>query len=541
MPSIVTVNVTQTVAPTPSQLQKQGAMISQGATTMAPGSRSILTQPSDLTALLQDLKSLASLAQVAGVATGTLKSTTIAAGVYNDETGQVTLTLTADIDVTAGDAVTIGTATGTGDFADINGTFTADEGSVGTTLKYTIAVGLTMTITGGNVNASLGLPNGSEFWTTVSGAAQAGYNLTALATVATDKTFTYAVASTTVSPATGAPVMTSPDSVELTQMVTTFFAQGSQQAVSVLELGPGTPAEGVTELAAYVTANTVNGLKPFYSYLVPRSWGGEATWADYLNAVKSTTGREYGFTTVTTAEYAAFADIKAAFTMIESPDVPSTEFTAAFPFWVTLNYAPSSTNKVTPLAFSYGVGVTAYPTEGNAALLTTLKAAGVNYVGTGAEGGISNTVLLWGLTMDLRPFNYWYSVDWVQITGSQAIANAVINGSNDPINPLYYNQNGIDRLQQVLASVMGSGISFGLVLGNVQQTALNASAFQIALDQGTFDGLTTVNAVPFTAYTAANPSDYRAGAYNGLSVQYTPNRGFESITFNVNVTDFVTQ
>ena len=537
MPSIVTVNVTQTVAPTPSQLQKQGAMISQGATTMAPGSRSILTQPSDLTALLQDLKSLASLAQVAGVATGTLKSTTIAAGVYNDETGQVTLTLTADIDVTAGDAVTIGTATGTGDFADINGTFTADEGSVGTTLKYTIAVGLTMTITGGAVNASLGLPNGAEFWTTISGATQAGYNLTALATVATDKTFTYAVASTTVSPATGTPVMTSPDAVELTQMVTTFFAQGSQQAVYVLELGPGSAAEGVTALAAWITANP--GI--FYSYLVPRSWGGEASWATYLGTLGATTGKTYGFTTVTAEQYAAFADIKAAFTMVEAPDLPATEFSAAFPFWVTLNYAPSSTNKVTPLAFSYGVGVTAYPTAGNSAFLTALKAAGVNYIGTGAEGGISNTVLFWGTTMDLRPFNYWYSVDWVQVTGSQAIANAVMNGSNDPINPLYYNQNGIDRLQQVLASVMNSGISYGLVLGNVQQTSLNASAFQIALDQGTFDGLTTVNAIPFTAYTAANPSDYRAGAYNGLSVQYTPNRGFESITFNVNVTDFVTQ
>ena len=529
MPSIVTVNVTQTVAPTPSQLQKQGAMISQGATTMAPGSRSILTQPSDLTALLQDLKSLASLAQVAGVATGTLKSTTIAAGVYNDETGQVTLTLTADIDVTAGDAVTIGTATGTGDFADINGTFTADEGSVGTTLKYTIAVGLTMTITGGAVNASLGLPNGAEFWTTISGATQAGYNLTALAT--------YAVASTTVSPATGTPVMTSPDAVELTQMVTTFFAQGSQQAVYVLELGPGSAAEGVTALAAWITANP--GI--FYSYLVPRSWGGEASWATYLGTLGATTGKTYGFTTVTAEQYAAFADIKAAFTMVEAPDLPATEFSAAFPFWVTLNYAPSSTNKVTPLAFSYGVGVTAYPTAGNSAFLTALKAAGVNYIGTGAEGGISNTVLFWGTTMDLRPFNYWYSVDWVQVTGSQAIANAVMNGSNDPINPLYYNQNGIDRLQQVLASVMNSGISYGLVLGNVQQTSLNASAFQIALDQGTFDGLTTVNAIPFTAYTAANPSDYRAGAYNGLSVQYTPNRGFESITFNVNVTDFVTQ
>ena len=207
MPSIVSVNVTQTVAPAPSQQQKKGAMISQGATTLAPGTTALLTQPSDLTAILQDVKSLASLSQAAGVATGTLKSTTIAAGVYNDETGQVTLTLTADIDVTAGDALTIGTATGTGDFADIDGTFNADEGSVGTTLKFTIAAGLTMTITGGNVNASLGLPNGAEFWTTISGAAQAGYNLTALATVATDKTFTYAVASTTVSPATGAPVM----------------------------------------------------------------------------------------------------------------------------------------------------------------------------------------------------------------------------------------------------------------------------------------------------------------------------------------------
>lgn len=537
MPSIVTVNVSQTVAPAPSQLQKQGAMISQGATTLTPGTKAILTQPSDLAALLQDVKSLASLTQAAGVATGTLKSTTIADGTYDEETGEVTLTLTADIDVTAGDPVTIANATGTGDFADIDGTYVAEAGSVGTTLKFSIAAGLTMTITGGDANASLGLPNGSEFWTTISGATQAGYNLTVLAAVATDKTFTYPVASTTVSPATGAPVMTSPSVVEITQMVTTFFAQGSQQAVYVLELGPGSPAEGVTALSAWVAANP--GI--FYSYLVPRSWGGEASWATYLGTLGSTTGKTYGFTTVTAAQYSAFADIKAAFTMVEAPDLPATEFSAAFPFWVTLNYAPSSTNKVTPLAFSYGIGVTAYPASGNAAFLAALKAAGVNYVGTGAEGGISNTVLFWGTTMDLRPFNYWYSVDWVQITGSQAIANAVINGSNDPINPLYYNQNGIDRLQQVLAAVMSSGISFGLVLGNVQQTALTASAFQIALDQGTFDGLTTVNAIPFTAYTTANPSDYRAGAYDGLSVQYTPNRGFESITFNVNVTDFVTQ
>ena len=539
MPSIVSVSVTQTIAPTPSALQKKGAMISQGATTLDPGKTALITQPADLTPILQDTKSLASLTQSAGVATGTLKSTTIASGTYDPVTGQVVLTLTATVDVTEGDAVTVAGATGTGDFADINGVaIVAQEGSIGTTLIYTIAIGLTMTITGGNVNASLGLANGSTFETTITGATQAGYNLTAVeATVATDKTFTYAVASTTVSPTTGTPVMTTPDSVEVLQMVTTFFAQGSQQAVYVLELGPGTPAAGVTYLSAWITANPGS----FYSYLVPRSWGGEATWATYLATLESTTARTYGFTTVTAAQYAAFAGIKSAFTMIEAPGIPATEFSAAAPFWVTLNYAPSSTNKVTTLAFAYLVGVTAYPTVGNSALLATLKAAGVNYVGTGAEGGITNTVLFWGTTMDLRPFNYWYSVDWVQITGTAAIANAVINGSNDPINPLYYNQNGINRLQQVLAAVMNSGISYGLVLGDVQQTELDASAFQIAIDDGTFDGRTAVNAIPFIPYTRANPSDYAAGAYNGLAVEYTPARGFESITFQINVTDFVTQ
>lgn len=537
MTSIVTVNVTQTVAPTPSQLQKKGAMISQGATNLAVGATSIINQPSDLTPLLRGALTLASLSQVAGLATGTLKSTTIVGGTYDTDTGEVVLTLTASVGAVVGSPVTIDNVTGTGAFASIEGTFLAETGSAGTTLKFTIATGLAMTITGGDVNASVGRPVASQFWVTISGATPAAYNLTALATVATDKTFTYAVASATSSPATGVPAATPAGSVELTQMVTTFFAQGSQQAVYVLELGAGTPAEGVTALEDWVVLNP--GV--FYSYLVPRAWGGETTWADYLDTLTATTAKTYGFTTVTLDQSAVFADLKSAFTMVESPSITPTEFTAAFPFWVTLNYAPSSTNKVTPLAFTYGKGVTAYPTAGNATLLATLKAAGVNYVGTGAEGGISNTVLYWGTTMDLRPFNYWYSVDWVQINGSQAIANAVINGSNNPINPLYYNQNGIDRLQQVLASVMSSGITFGLVLGDVQQTSLDASAFQVALDSGDFDGTTAVNAIRFVPYAAANPTDYRDGIYNGLSVVYTPNRGFESITFNVNVTDFVTQ
>ncbi|MXE01577.1 hypothetical protein FQZ98_27505, partial [Escherichia coli] len=87
----------------------------------------------------------------------------------------------------------------------------------------------------------------------------------------------------------------------------------------------------------------------------------------------------------------------------------------------------------------------------------------INYVDTGAEGGISNTILVKGVTSDGNDMTYWYSVDWVQINVDMQLANTVINGSNNPINPLYYNQDGIDRLQQVAQAVFNTGVSYGLV------------------------------------------------------------------------------
>ena len=48
-----------------------------------------------------------------------------------------------------------------------------------------------------------------------------------------------------------------------------------------------------------------------------------------------------------------------------------------------------------------------------------------------------------------------------------------------------------------------------------------------------------VNAVPFASFVALNPSDYPIGLYSGLSISYTPARGFQNIVFNVNVSNFI--
>ena len=62
MNPIVTVNVSQVVAPKPNKLQKLGVLLSQGGTTLATGATSLLTQLSDLTTLLAAPLAITSLA-----------------------------------------------------------------------------------------------------------------------------------------------------------------------------------------------------------------------------------------------------------------------------------------------------------------------------------------------------------------------------------------------------------------------------------------------------------------------------------------------
>jgi len=456
---IVTLNVTQTVAPQPSQLQRKGALVSQGATTLAPGTTSLLTQASDLTTLLRGALALTSLVWSANV---------------------VTATTAAPHGLTVSD-----------------------------TLPMTIA-----------------------------GASPTGYNGTFTCTITGASTFTYPLLSNPgLETVPGS--YTPEDVAELSAMVTTFFAQGSQLAVWVLELGAGNAADGVTALSTWINANP--GI--YYAYTVPRYWAGEATYLAFLAGFVSLKSKTYFFTTMTSANYTSFtALMKCVVGLVEAPGIPSTEFSLAAAFWAWLHYAPSSTNKVTPFAFTYLYGVTAYPTTGgNSVLLAALKAAGVNVVGTGAEGGISNTILFWGTTMDGRDASYWYNVDWAQINADQDLSAAVINGSNLPANPLYYNQDGVSRLQGTLAATFTRGISYGVVQGTLVMTELTAAQFQDSLDAGDFAGKAVINAVPFLSYAAQNPGDYRTGKYAGLYASFVPSRGFTNIVLNLNVTDFVAQ
>jgi hypothetical protein len=533
--SIVIVQVSQQIAPAPNLLQETGCFISQGGTNTQAGVISLLTQPSDLTPLLAGSAAISTI-----VWTG----------------GTVVVTTTAPHGIPSG-AVLLVTITGCVPLG-FNGTWLCTQTGT-STFTYSLAVtpGIASTIgayTLEDVSELLAMT--TTFF--AQGAYQAVYvmelgpgdaaeGVTALQAyiVATPQFFySYLLPRAWSSEASYLTFLQAYESPSartyfFTTMTTSNYVDFNNRMKDVIGMIEAPTVNGTFTISAItwasnvatVTTSTPHGLTNSMSIppiliqgVEPQAYNGQ--FSVYITGLSTFT-------------YTLTSNPGGSATSFGTGQFITQEFSLAAAFWVSLHYRPSTTNKVTPYSFAFLYGVTPFPTVGNAALLSTLKTANVNIIGTGAEGGITNTILLWGTTMDGRDFNYWYSVDWVAINVDLFVSNAIINGSNNPINPLYYNQDGINRLQKVIANVFNSGVLYGLVLFTAIEVGLDGPILDQALDLGTYDGNTIVNAVPFITYSQENPEDYAIGAYNGFSAIYVPARGFENILFNLVVSDFV--
>ncbi|EIQ2403828.1 hypothetical protein LUX88_004344 [Salmonella enterica] len=389
---------------------------------------------------------------------------------------------------------------------------------------------------------SPGWSDGDKVPVIIEGVAPKGYNGAFTATVTGDKTLTYTL-NADPGTATTMGTVTAVAAGEIQQMNTTYWAQGTSRAVYVLELGELSVPAAVAALSDFIDEDISlgNTYQKFFSYLVPREWDAEPTFKTLANNYTSPGALVKFFVTTTIATYQEWVSGKYpnVFAGVEAPSIGATEFSMAAPFQSSLANDPGSSNMVPPMAYRFMYGVTEYPPAGNGTLLKTLQDNHINYIGTAAEGGLSNKMLVAGHMLDGMPFNYWYSVAWCAINLELDLANEVINGSNTTVNPLYYDQQGIGRLQRRALKTLRSGISYGLILGQVIDTQLTQESFNAEYEKGSYAGNAVINAVPFADYTSLNQSDYADGKYNGLSAVVTPRRGFESITFNLNVTNFV--
>lgn len=434
-PTIVTVNTTVTRAPTVSQLQQSGAIVSAGGTTLT-------------------------------------------AGTYQ-----------------------------------YCGTLSAVQALLATPLALTGMVWSSGTVTA-TATATIGLSTGQTFTTTIAGATPAAYNGTYVATVTGANTFTFAIATnpgTETVPGTYLPS----NAGFISNAATTFFAQGNSVGVYVLELGAQTTASAaITALQTWITANS--NPQVFYAYLLPASWDGASAAA--LNTMtsnyESPSGQTYFFVTTTVANLPTYATNKAVYAQVPSPTKASTEHQLSVDFYNWLANKPGSASPLAPMSYRYAFGVTPWAQVGNQTNINTVLTNYGNLIYTGAEGGISTACVFKGTTMDGEQAAWWYGIDWFRIQVKQALAAAVINGSNSNP-PLLYDQNGINTLLAVAQNVANSAVKFGCALSAV------------------------VTAVPFAQYTTENPNDYNAGIYNGFSATVVGQNAFLTLTFNLDATQIV--
>jgi hypothetical protein len=478
---IVTVQVSTVVAPIPNTYQQQGALVSLGGSKLTSGTSTYLTQYSDLTTYLRGSNPVLSAVWQGGVATFTVNAADLADN----------------------------------DIGDVNDSFVA------------VIAGFSPSEWNGAYNATVTSP--TTF--TVVKSVDPG-------TVTTLGTFQ-----------TGA-------SIELDAMARTFFAQGSMTGVSVLELGEQDRviAYEVAALSTWMTSNPLT----FYGFLLPRHFGYNATnvaaLIPLLNMYANPSGMVYFWLTLSLTLASSdtppiSASLKNVVSFVEAPTVnvnSNAEFSAAAMFYNAMAFKPTAVTPVAPMAFKYLYGVTSFPTKGsnsvdiNTASLSEFKANHINYVAYGTEGGIQQNMIYEGVTNDgFDYFNWWWTIDWVQINLNLDISNAIINGSNNPLAPLYYEQDGINTLLGVMASTMKRAGQLGMVLGRIVQTELTPDILHANVVNGVYAGMCNCNAVPFLPYSLMNPSDYALGEYDGLSTLFIPRRGFIHILVVVVASELV--
>lgn len=459
--AIVTVNASVVQAPAPSNLQQVGALVTQGGTTGASGTATLVSGLADVIALLAPSKAVTNMVWSAGV---------------------VTVATTAAHGWTNGDVVPI----------------------------------------------------------KIAGVAPAGYNGTYTATITGASTFTYPLAANPGS-VTVQGTATLGAVAQLRAMATTYFAGSGVPSVYVVELGEGIPSAGVAGLTTFML-NVAGSPQQVYAYMVPREWDNDSAFLAFLSNYTGVSAQVYFWVTTTLANRAVYSTpgYKCVYAEVEAPAIPATEFSLASAFGTSLKASPSSSAKLGPLTYSPSYGTTAYPLRGNQSVFDQLSTAAVGWIGTGQQGGVSGNIIYQGKMSDDNFWNFWYSVDWAEINMSRALANEVINGAASSVNPLYYNQDGINRLQNRVRRVALQGVTAGVGNGQVITTQLPVNDFLANYNAGAYNGQIVINAEPFLVYTAENPSDYSRGKYAGISCVWIPQLPFLNIFFNLQATTLIT-
>lgn len=170
-------------------------------------------------------------------------------------------------------------------------------------------------------------------------------------------------------------------------------------------------------------------------------------------------------------------------------------------------YNLSVSNPLSLLQWKTVYGITPRDRLSNS-LVDALNENGCSWIGSLNN----NTVVLGGMVADGQNWESYFALDTFIFRLTVDIASMMIQASNNPLQSISFNQNGINIIKNKLVAISNTMLSFGVLdnFGSDYDTNTNA-----ILNTGEW------SAIDFAAYKANQYEDWKNGIYNGASCYVT--------------------
>lgn len=170
-------------------------------------------------------------------------------------------------------------------------------------------------------------------------------------------------------------------------------------------------------------------------------------------------------------------------------------------------YNLSVSNPLSLLQWKTVYGITSRDRLSNS-LVDALNENGCSWIGSLNN----NTVVLGGMVADGQNWESYFALDTFIFRLTVDIASMMIQASNNPLQSISFNQNGINIIKNKLVAISNTMLSFGVLdnFGSDYDTNTNA-----ILNTGEW------SAIDFATYKANQYQDWKDGIYNGASCYVT--------------------
>lgn len=178
----------------------------------------------------------------------------------------------------------------------------------------------------------------------------------------------------------------------------------------------------------------------------------------------------------------------------------------------------SSDNPSSPLNFKTISGVTPIPIPLPAKKL--LIQNGITF----ADEMAGQVVIMNGRQMDGKPWEYYYNYYHIEFELKKKLSLLILNGVNNPVSALKYDQDGIDTIKANILSVLESEVALGTLTAYGKSWDSNTNSFV---------GQSEVTAPEFYSYIAANPENYANEIIGGFKMYLQIGKFVKQIEINV--------